>query len=76
MTYEFIPPKSVVIGKWYYGVQCPHCGTTIVLAEDLSGGEDRGLPNGLVSDVTCPHCQQVSNFELGSLRRFQARGKE
>ncbi len=67
---ELIPPKQVIPGRWYYGVDCTNCERRIVLQEDLQEGKGEGMPDGMLSGVGCPHCGETLAYGVGSIMRF------
>ena len=67
-------PADVVVGHWYFAVDCENCGSPIALVHDPTQGHQPLSGTGSFR-VTCPRteCVHDGGYSLGEVTSLEAR---
>jgi predicted RNA-binding Zn-ribbon protein involved in translation (DUF1610 family) len=69
------------VGEEWFGFLCINCGLPLLLGEirpetlDSNGGVEI-VSHNKIHKVTCPHCENKSDYQHTQLRRFRTVEKE
>lgn len=71
MSHSYVPEFPVEPGKFYYAVDCPQTGKSLLFGEDESRGRKPHPAGPLI--ISCHHCQIVHQIDSPVIRSQEAR---
>lgn len=73
--YRFDPKdfRSLVLGNWYYGWDCPSCRKAVAVVDDPSKGKAPipFLGEGANAKIHCPHCLALNVLPFEEMKLWR-----